>query len=166
MPANLILVLSYSATRISKSSSIGAVKKRRTVIELLDDYKAEKKHTLAIEFRLTNIPKMIEWWRTIGCQLWFASTGKLEPDHDMNSYKRGADCKRAKLILLWLESLDIPRSSSRGRGCCSICAPFHPCSEVVIGDHAEMARSLDGRNYWTKHFESKAGQMATAKISL
>ncbi|KAL7940767.1 hypothetical protein V8C42DRAFT_361765 [Trichoderma barbatum] len=121
------------------------IKERRAVIELLDNYKAGKQHTLAIEFRLKNILETIEWWRTSGCQLCYAITGKLEPDHDMNSCVREADCKRAKSILRWLESLDIPRSSSRGRG------------EVIIGDHAQMARSPGARDYWIKHFDSKEG---------
>lgn len=44
----------------SKLSSIDAVTERRAIIELLDDYKADEQHTLAIEFRLTNLSKTVE----------------------------------------------------------------------------------------------------------
>jgi hypothetical protein len=75
----------------------------------------------------------------------------------MDSCGRETDRKKAKSILRWLERLDIPRSSSRSPGCCSICAPFHPCSEVIIGDRIETADSPGAREHWTKHFDSKTG---------
>lgn len=138
-----------------ESSSISAIKERRAIIEFLDGYRAGRQHTSAIRSRLTNILKTTELWKTVGCQLCFASTGRLEPDHDMNSCRREADCKRVRSIFRWLESLDIPRSSSRGRGFCSTCAPFHPCGEVRMGYWAKTAEPPEERDYWIQSLESR-----------
>lgn len=141
----------------SELSSVKAAEERRSIVKFLDGYRAGKESGFSLECRLTDILETAEWWGLIGCNLCFASTGQLEPDHDMNSCTRESDREKATSVLRWLEDLAIPRSCSTGRGFCSLCAAFHPCSEVVLGDRAEMAHSPVARDYWIQQFESRPG---------
>ena len=143
--------------RMSELTSVAAAEERRSFLKFLDEYRADKETHFQLRFRLTDILQTVERWGLIGCVLCFVSTGEPDPDHEMSSCHRGFDRDKARDILPWLESLDIPRSCSRSRGYCSMCAAFHPCDDVVIGCRIFEANSAGKKDYWIRQYESKPG---------
>lgn len=142
---------------VSDLSSITAAEERRSVIRFLNEYRAGKESGFALQCRLTEILQTVEWWGLVGCILYFVTTGQMQPNHEMSSCTMTAYREEVMSVLRWLESLYIPRSNFLGIGFCSLCAAFHPCNEVILGDRVGMAHPSDAQDYWVKELESKVG---------
>lgn len=83
----------------------------------------------ALDWRLERIHETYEEWRFVGCELCYATTGELEPDHGIHNCTRWPSSDNARRILCWLDSLRIPRFFER-RGWCSYCVHSWVCDEV------------------------------------
>lgn len=143
---------------LGEAESVRAIQEQRSLVQFLHRYQTTEANRFRRQDQLARVVETVEWWGLVGCQLCFAATGQREPDHDIHSCKRGVDSERARLLLRWLEGLDIPLSHHpRRRGDCSICAPFYPCREVAYGVHKAEARSPGRKAYWIKQFEEKPG---------
>lgn len=143
---------------LSEAESVGAIQEQRSLVQFLHRYQTTEANRFGRQDQLARVVETVKWWGLVGCQLCFAVTGQRKPDHDIHSCKRGVDSERARLLLRWLEGLDIPLSHHpRRRGDCSICAPFYPCREVAYGVHKAEARSPGRKAYWAKQFKEKPG---------
>jgi hypothetical protein len=82
--------------------------------------------------RLLRIGADISQGRREGCQLCLVTANGTHKHHTLLSCGNHPGAERARAILRWLESLDIPRYS-KGPGACSLCYETDdPCDEVFL----------------------------------
>jgi hypothetical protein len=87
-------------------------------------------------------------WRNVGCQLCYASTGELEPDHNLEHCSQQIGSEKARKIFNWLQELKLPRLV-HGIRACSLCFITNcPCGEVIAGIRLHEAECDDEKRHW------------------
>ncbi|KAH6952354.1 hypothetical protein BKA56DRAFT_605405 [Ilyonectria sp. MPI-CAGE-AT-0026] len=83
--------------------------------------------------------------------------GKQQPGHTLKECDRWHGCDKAKSILRWLDSLDIPRFS-RGPGSCCMCTyTWFPCKDICLSEAICELGSKQEKAALRKELGSKPG---------
>lgn len=98
--------------------------------------------------RLHAVGEEFQRWRNVGCQLCYASSGKPEPDHELESCNRRDGSEKAQRIFAWLQDLMLPRFGDSA-GACTICSETDvPCGDIIAGMRLYETEHEDVKKFW------------------
>ncbi|KAH7113061.1 hypothetical protein EDB81DRAFT_922310 [Dactylonectria macrodidyma] len=110
-----------------------------------------------LQNRLDEAYQTLAWWGSVGCEFCFVMHGKQQPGHTLKECDRWHGCDKAKSILRWLDSLDIPRFS-RGPGSCCMCTyTWFPCKDICLSEAICELGSKQEKAALRKELDSKPG---------
>ncbi|KAG7405719.1 hypothetical protein Forpi1262_v018433 [Fusarium oxysporum f. sp. raphani] len=151
----------------AKSSlSTITVHQQELIIDLIRERaKDTEGSTWRLEKRLDNAYATLEWWETVGCEFCFVMNGNVQPGHAMEKCDRWHGCDKARSILKWLESLNIPKVLE-DPGSCSMCTHmWFPCGDICLSqsihdagskqEKARLAKELQSQPSFDGHCERK-----------
>lgn len=156
--------LLFSSTKAPLSTI--AVDQQQLIIDVIRE-RAEGTESSAdrLEKRLDNAYATLKWWGTVGCEFCFVMNGNAQPGHTMEKCDRWHGCDKARSILKWLESLNIPKFLENP-GSCSMCThTWFPCGDICLSqsiydagskqEKARLAKELQSQPSFDGHCERK-----------